>query len=255
VSKRLAVAGWTGLVGLLVAAVGISLFVGKMSVGPGEIGDLLLGRLDGPRQALVANLVWGIRWPRILAALACGAALAASGAAYQALLVNPLVSPGILGVLAGASFGAALAMLWSWSLAGVQAMAFACGLAAAGLAVLLAVFQSQKAITAIVLGGVISAAFFTALTSLVKYVADPYNQLPAIVYSSMATWPCRCPHRPPWPAFPCWPRFWACSPWPAPVALAMGLTTRRPDGRSLTRIPLRRHPPGHHGLGLTVVIG
>ena len=79
-SKRLAVAGWTGLVGLLVAAVGISLFVGKMPVGPGEIGDLLLGRLDGPRQALVANLVWGIRWPRILAALACGAALAASGA-------------------------------------------------------------------------------------------------------------------------------------------------------------------------------
>jgi len=187
VSKRLAVAGWTGLVCLLVASVGISLFVGKMSVGPGEIGELLLGRLDGPRQALVANLVWGIRWPRILAALACGAALAASGAAYQALLVNPLVSPGILGVLAGASFGAALALLWSWSLAGVQAMAFVCGLAAAGLAVLLAVFQSQKAVTAIVLGGVISAAFFTALTSLVKYVADPYNQLPAIVYFLMGS--------------------------------------------------------------------
>lgn len=178
---------WGGLLavtlGLAVAALGL----GKMAVDPGELWRYATGGLDDRRRAVVANLVWAIRWPRVLAALTCGAALAVSGSAYQALLVNPLVSPGILGVLAGASFGAALGLLWSLSLAGIQGLAFAGGLAAAALAMLLALLQGGKATTAIVLGGIVSGALLTALVSLVKYVADPYNQLPAIVFFLMGS--------------------------------------------------------------------
>ncbi|EFL51995.1 transport system permease protein [Solidesulfovibrio fructosivorans JJ]] len=178
---------WGGLSALLLALAALSLCLGKMPVSAKELGQYALGGLDPRREATLSNLLWAIRGPRILAALAAGAALAASGSAYQALLVNPLVSPGILGVLAGASFGAALGLLWSWSLAGVQGLAFGFGLAAAGLAVLLSLFQGEKAVMSIVLGGVISGALFSALVSLVKYVADPYNQLPSIVFFLMGS--------------------------------------------------------------------
>ncbi len=207
-NRRRAVLVWGALLLLPPVLAAVALCLGKMPVSPDELRRYFQGGLDAGRQAALGNLLWQIRWPRILAALSAGAALAASGAAYQALLVNPLVSPGILGVLSGASFGAALGLLFSWPLAGVQALAFGFGLAAAGLAVLLALFQGEKAATAIVLGGVISGAFFTALLSLVKYVADPYNQLPAIVFflmGSLALVDAR-------------PTLWACVPMLAAMA-------------------------------------
>ena len=193
---------WMLLIALPIGLAVLSLCLGKMDVSLGELGRYCLGDLTPARQAVLSNLLWNIRWPRVLAALAAGAALAVSGTAYQALLVNPLVSPGILGVLAGASFGAALGLLWSWSMVGVQGLAFGFGLAAAGLAVLLAYFQGEKATTAIVLGGVISGALFTALVSLVKYVADPYNQLPTIVFFLMGSLALVDGHTAAWA---CWP--------------------------------------------------
>ncbi len=127
-------------------------------------------------------LLLEIRLPRILAAIVVGAALSVSGATFQAMFINPLVSPGILGVLAGASFGAALGMIFSTQWATVQASAFSFGMIAVGLALLLSHLYKGDRLLLLILSGVISGALFTAMLSVIKYLADPYDQLPAIIY-------------------------------------------------------------------------
>ena len=137
---------------------------------------------------LIHNIIMEIRLPRILLAILIGAALATSGAVFQAMFVNPLVSPGILGVLAGASFGAACGMLLSENWFVVQVMAFVFGFIAVGFAVLVgSMVTNSRSTVMLVLGGVISGSLFSSLLSVVKYVADPYSTLPAIVYWLMGS--------------------------------------------------------------------
>lgn len=138
--------------------------------------------------ALISNIITEIRLPRILLAMLIGAALATSGAVFQAMFVNPLVSPGILGVLAGASFGAALGMLVSEEWYVVQLLAFAFGFIAVAFALLIgSMVSSSRSSLLLVLGGVISGSLFTSLLSIIKYIADPYSTLPAIVYWLMGS--------------------------------------------------------------------
>ncbi|MCK9472377.1 iron ABC transporter permease [Sulfurimonas sp.] len=138
--------------------------------------------------ALIENIIFNIRLPRILLAILIGAALATSGAVFQAMFVNPLVSPGILGVLAGASFGAALGMLISEHWYIVQIVAFGFGFISVGFAVLIgSMVTNSRSTVMLVLGGVISGSLFTSLLSVIKYVADPYSTLPAIVYWLMGS--------------------------------------------------------------------
>ena len=166
----------------------VSLALGKSPLTPTEIlhflGYRFLGRgsIDAERLRLLENLIVDIRLPRILAASLIGAALSVSGAAYQAMFINPLVSPGILGVLAGASFGAALGMVFGKSWYIVQVCTVFGGFLAVGMAVGIARIYKINSAIMLVLGGIISGALFSSLLSLVKYVSDPYNQLPAIVY-------------------------------------------------------------------------
>jgi len=138
--------------------------------------------------ALLDNIILQIRLPRVLLAILIGSSLATSGAVFQAMFVNPLVSPGILGVLAGASFGAALGMLISNEWFVVQILAFVFGFLAVGLAVLIGTMVTNSRSTVmLVLGGVISGSLFTSLLSVIKYMADPYSTLPAIVYWLMGS--------------------------------------------------------------------
>lgn len=176
-----------GLVLGLVAVAVISLALGRY---PLRLADIVLffahrflgwGSMSPERVQLLDNLLFNIRLPRILAALAIGASLSVSGAAFQAMFVNPLVSPGLLGVLAGASFGAALAMVFFTSWFAVQCSTFLFGAVAVLLAVGIAKVNKGNTLLFLVLGGVISSALFTSFLSIIKYVADPYNQLPAIV--------------------------------------------------------------------------
>ena len=176
-----------GLVFLLVFSILLSLTLGKYEITPGEICRFLvssagLGSMDEARHSLLSNILLDIRLPRIIAAALIGAALSASGTAFQAMFINPLVSPGLLGVLAGASFGAALGMTVSSSWFAVQCGAFLCGFLAVLIAVGIARLYHGDRLLMLILGGIISGALFTSLLSIVKYVADPYNQLPAIVY-------------------------------------------------------------------------
>lgn len=148
----------------------------------------LFGGAGCDTYTLLDNIILQIRLPRVLLAILIGSALATSGAAFQAMFVNPLVSPGILGVLAGASFGAALGMLVSEQWYVVQLLAFAFGFVAVGVAVLIGTMVTNSRSTVmLVLGGVISSALFTSLLSIIKYLADPYSTLPAIVYWLMGS--------------------------------------------------------------------
>ena len=127
-----------------------------------------------------------IRVPRVLAAWLAGAGLSIAGAALQGTFRNPLVGPEIIGVSAGAGFGGALAILLSTMPYALVACAFIGGMVAIA-AVYLISRVGRRAILMLVLSGVITDAFFSALISLIKYVADPQNKLPAIVYWLMGS--------------------------------------------------------------------
>jgi iron complex transport system permease protein len=175
-----------GALALLAVAVLAAFAVGRYPVSPGELVTLVQSKLTGTAHALpatVETVVFGIRGPRILAALLVGAALAASGSAYQSLFRNPLVSPDILGVSAGAAFGAVLGIFLSLDVWAIQGLAFVFGLAAVGAAYAIAAsLRGHDPILVLVLAGVVLGSLLGACIALVKYLADPYNQLPAITY-------------------------------------------------------------------------
>ena len=105
-----------------------------------------------------------------------------AGATYQNLFRNPLVSPAILGVSAGAGFGAALGVMFNLSMIGIQGTAFVCGLAAVAMAVGLGQWLDRHALLFMVLAGMVVSAFFQALIAMLKVLADPLNQLPTITF-------------------------------------------------------------------------
>lgn len=178
---------WTIGIGLLIAASMVALSQGRYPLPALDVGRFALasvGLVDLPesRYAFLHNLIVDIRLPRVLTAMLVGAALSSSGSAYQAVFRNPLVSPSLMGVLAGASAGAALGIVFGASWFAVQISAFACGLAAVAIAVSIAQVFGRGSIVMLVLGGIVSSALFSSMLTLLKYVADPNNQLPAIVY-------------------------------------------------------------------------
>lgn len=170
------------LFAILALVVMFSLTLGKYPISLGDIMNYFLGSGLNPEQReTIYTVIVNIRLPRILAAVVIGASLAVAGTSFQAMFVNPLVSPGLLGVLAGASFGASLGILIGKSWFFVQIATFICGFAAVFIAIGIArMYSRTNVIILLVLGGVISSALFTSLLSIVKYVADPYSQLPAI---------------------------------------------------------------------------
>jgi iron complex transport system permease protein len=134
----------------------------------------------------VRSVVLQIRGPRIAAALAIGAALALAGAAFQGLFRNPLVSPDILGASAGSALGAVLGIFLSLPIIGIQAAAFAGGLLAVGAVVLIGsrvqAGGSGDPMLVLLLTGLVIGALVGAAIGLVKVLADPYDQLPAMTF-------------------------------------------------------------------------
>jgi iron complex transport system permease protein len=187
IAPRVSFALGVGIAALaLVALVAWTFTVGRFAVSPGDVLRALSSALTGNDSGLAPNVdavVLQVRAPRVAAALAVGAALAAAGAAYQNLFRNPLVSPDILGVTAGCALGAGLAVLFSLPVAAIQALAFAGGLLAVGLVVAIGTWiRGRDPILTLILTGVVVGSLFGAGIALVKYVADPYNQLPAITF-------------------------------------------------------------------------
>ncbi len=170
----------------LIAIAAASMFVGKLDISLADYAAFIRALCGGERAEnfeLVKTIILDVRAPRIIACVLIGASLAASGATYQAIFLNPLVSPSILGVLSGASFGAALGMILGASGVAIQAFTFAFGFLAVGVAVFIGLFGVRsRGVLLLILGGVISSSFFSSLLSLLKYAADPTDTLPRITY-------------------------------------------------------------------------
>jgi iron complex transport system permease protein len=166
--------------GALLLLIALAFAVGRYPVSLGDIFSVLLGREVA---ANVETVVLQVRGPRVLAALLVGAALAAAGTAYQGMFRNPLVSPDILGVSTGAALGAVLGIFLSKGIFFVQFFAFAGGLGAVGLVYWIGSrLRGHDPLLALVLTGVVIGTLLGSAIALLKYLADPYNQLPAITY-------------------------------------------------------------------------
>jgi len=163
---------------------------------------LCIGRFTIPIQDVLATLlmpfgvdvtennemvIWNVRLPRVLMAILIGAGLAVAGATFQSVFANPLASPDTLGVSSGAAFGAALAILFSLNTLIVQSIAIVFGLIAIAVTFILSRLKGNGNMLLIVLAGIIVSAFFTALVSGIKYVADPQEKLPEITYWLMGS--------------------------------------------------------------------
>ena len=158
--------------------------IGAYPIAPGDLVAALARWLAGATpQGQIDTVLFDIRLPRVIAAVLVGAAIAAAGAAYQTLFRNPLVSPDILGVSTGAGLGAVLGIFLSLPVAGIQLSAFVMGLLTVGLVYAIAsLVHGREPILVLVLAGVVVGSLAGAAISLLKIIADPYDQLPAIVF-------------------------------------------------------------------------
>lgn len=168
----------------------VSLALGAFRVPVTHVFQILWGHLTGsiPSEitSLEASIVWDVRLPRILGAVAAGCGLSMAGGVFQALFGNPLADPYTLGVSNGAGFGAALAIVLSFSAMLIQVSALLFGLISVGLTFLLA-GRKRRAPVTMILSGMLVSAFFASLVSLLKFTADPQEKLPQIVYWLMGS--------------------------------------------------------------------
>ena len=173
-------------IAVLIAGLLLALTVGRYPVGLGDLISVLYAKVVGHRADVppaVESVILQVRGPRVIAAMLVGAALAVAGTAFQGLFRNPLVSPDILGASSGAALGAVVGIYLSLGVFAIQTVAFASGLIAVGIVYAIgASVRSRDPILVLVLTGVVVGSLFGAGVGLVKYLADPYNQLPAMTF-------------------------------------------------------------------------
>jgi len=177
------------LVILMVSAL-VSLAIGRFEVPLSHVAGILASKfvsIDPWWTSTDARVIELIRIPRILMAALAGAGLAVAGAALQGIFRNPLVGPQIIGVSSGAAFGGALGILLSESRFLLIGLAFACGMLAMIIVYSISRQQGRASILMLVLAGIVTSAFFSALVSVTKFVADPDDKLPAIVFWLMGS--------------------------------------------------------------------
>ena len=171
---------------LLVLLLLVAFAIGRFAISPGDLLTVLWAKLSGSTHALPAvydAVIFQIRGPRVIAAILIGAALAGAGAVYQNTFRNPLVSPDILGVSSGAALGAVLAIFLSLPILAIQGFAFAGGLLAVAMVYFIGnSVRGHDPILALILTGVVVGTLLGSCIALMKYLADPYNQLPAITF-------------------------------------------------------------------------
>lgn len=173
---------------LPIAAALICLGIGRYSLNTSEIIEVLLSPFTGAEVADFAyTTIFNIRLPRIILAAAVGSGLSCAGTAFQGLFSNPLATPDTLGVGSGAAFGAVLAMLFGANLISIQFFALVFGLLACFITYNISRKNGKSSIVMIVLGGMVISAVFEALVSLMKYIADPEEELPVITYWLMGS--------------------------------------------------------------------
>lgn len=167
-----------------------SFLIGRYGISPNTVVDIILSRYFEIHQYwedTLATVVLQVRLPRIILAILVGGALSVSGASYQTLFKNPMVSPDILGVSAGAGFGAALAMINGAQWWEIQILAFIFGMIAVIVAYTIAYTFGEQSITILILAGIVVSSLFQSLLSILKTWADTENELPAITFWLMGS--------------------------------------------------------------------
>jgi iron complex transport system permease protein len=171
---------------VLIAGLLLAFAVGRYPISLADLFNAIAAKLAGRASDLPAateDVIWQVRGPRVVAAALVGAALAVAGAAFQGLFRNPLVSPDLLGASSGAALGAVLGIFLSLGVFAIQGLAFVGGLIAVAAVYLIgSAVRSRDPVLVLVLTGVVIGSLLGAGVGLMKYLADPYNQLPAMTF-------------------------------------------------------------------------
>ncbi|MQA16897.1 MAG: iron chelate uptake ABC transporter family permease subunit [Pseudonocardiaceae bacterium] len=192
---RLGVVRVAGAAVLLVAAVVAGVLVGAADLGPARVLGEVVAQLSGgvsPLTSQEAAILWQIRVPRVVLAALVGAALAASGAAFQSVFRNPLADPYLLGAAAGAGLGATLVVVAApsvtgWLIGPLPLAAFAGALGGVALAWLLG-RSAGPGTASLVLAGVAVSAFLTAIQTFVQQAnTETFREVYSFILGSLAT--------------------------------------------------------------------
>lgn len=183
--------GWKlgGLILVPVFFAVIALGIGAYPVTPVDIIKILIYNSMGivsDVDAMASNLILTVRLPRILGCVLVGAGLAMTGGVFQGIFRNPLASPYTLGVSNGAAFGAAMGIILSLNSSNIQILALAFGLLAMMITFLVARTSKQSTVV-LVLSGLLVGSLFASLIALTKFMADPFEKLPQIIFWLMGT--------------------------------------------------------------------
>lgn len=169
-----------------------SITLGRYSITVSEVFQILIAKVLGRSieyPKVVETVIFQVRIPRVIAAMIVGSSLSVSGAVYQGMFKNPMVSPDILGTSAGAGFGAALGILLSYNTLGIQGLSFVFGLLAVFLTygISVKIGRNNNLMFVLILAGILVSTIFQSFISLSKYMADPYDKLPAITFWLMGS--------------------------------------------------------------------
>lgn len=180
-----------GLVILPIVALFGSLFLGRYYIPPEKVAGILVSPFSSTHSnwtRLEESIVLNLRLPRVLTALLVSSSLAISGAAFQGVFKNPLVSSYILGVSSGAALGVALCVILGSTYAPLlQFFSFVFGIVAVVVASAISKIRGEPSPLKLALGGIVVGSFLGALHSILVLIADPDTQLPYIVYWSMGS--------------------------------------------------------------------
>lgn len=180
-----------GLFILIILPIIASLFglsLGRMPLSPREILGFLLSFLKNESyDPMLESVIINIRLPRILTGLVVGGGLAVAGLAFQSIFSNPLATPDILGVASSASLGAIIGIVLSLGTFQIQILALATGLLGVFFVLKISKKDGRMSTIMLILSGLVISSLANAFGSLLKYMADPTDKLPAISYWLMGS--------------------------------------------------------------------
>src|SRR5690625_2988230 len=179
--RRRSVFGWTEMTALILSLAAATLMLGKLGLSPADFVDILSGEASTATEFVLER----VRGPRVLVAILAGAAFGLSGALFQTVTRNPLGSPDVLGLAAGAGAGVAAVTLFPIALP-TPAGALLGALAAIGL-VSIATGSGLSSTSRVIIAGIAVAAMATAVTQFVvtATLRDEASRLAAYLVGSL----------------------------------------------------------------------
>lgn len=178
---------FSAAIALLLAALALSVCVGKYPITLPEIGAILRGKGETVN-AMTVQVFWELRLPRALMTALAGIGLGMAGSVYQTIFKNPLAAPDIIGVASGANLGAAIVIVLLGNVTLLVAGgAFIGGLLAVSAVMLLVRMTRINNTATYILSGIVITALSEALIMTLKFFADHENELATIEFWSMGS--------------------------------------------------------------------